>query len=172
MEIAIVDNNSQRARLLSESIEAAISSEGEAVYFSFFKSGIDFVSDYRPVYDAAVIDTELPMMNGLTIGIKLRKIDPNIAIVFTSDTDSCALGGYEARATDYLLRPIGEHRLKSCLKAISSALDSRSGKRVTLRVKNGFLRVFSGELCSIEARDHTILYHFRRREECGGGGYP
>lgn len=45
---------------------------------------MNFVSDYRAVYDVVFMDIEMPHHNGMNAAKKMRRADPDVALIFVT----------------------------------------------------------------------------------------
>lgn len=64
----------------------------------------------------ALLDIEMPGMNGLELGERLINIRPEIAIIYVTAYSEYALEAFEVSAIDYLLKPVNDKRLENALK--------------------------------------------------------
>jgi two-component SAPR family response regulator len=66
-------------------------------------------------FDAALLDIEMPVMNGLELAEQLFNISPGIKIAFITAYNSYATEAFDVNAIDYVLKPIREERLVRAL---------------------------------------------------------
>ncbi|WP_160689739.1 response regulator [Clostridium sp. C2-6-12] len=66
-------------------------------------------------FDVALLDIEMPVMNGLELAEKLFDISPDIKIAFITAYNSYATEAFDVNAIDYVLKPIREERLVRAL---------------------------------------------------------
>jgi two-component system LytT family response regulator len=85
------------------------------------KDAIALVREHNP--DLAFLDIELPDMKGIELAEKLREIKPDIAIVFITAHQEYSLDAFTLYASDYILKPIDEERVKSTFRRISKMLE-------------------------------------------------
>ncbi len=72
-------------------------------------------------YDAVFLDVRMPGLDGLELGkLLLRFTDPPV-VVFVTAYEEHALAAFEARARDYLLKPVSHERLNDALNLICQA---------------------------------------------------
>jgi two-component system LytT family response regulator len=67
--------------------------------------------------DLVLLDIQMPEMNGLEV-VKSIHVDRLPAIVFVTAYDRYTLAAFEVHALDYLLKPVGEKRLRSALDEV------------------------------------------------------
>jgi DNA-binding LytR/AlgR family response regulator len=72
-------------------------------------------------YDAVFLDVRMPGLDGLELGkLLLRFTDPPV-VVFVTAYEEHALAAFEARARDYLLKPVSNERLSDVVSLICQA---------------------------------------------------
>ncbi len=72
------------------------------------------------LYDAYVIDLNLPTEDGLSLAMRLRKAHSKINIVMTTARTQVndRIKGYEAGATIYMPKPVDPHELVAALRSL------------------------------------------------------
>ncbi len=68
--------------------------------------------------DIIFLDIQMPEISGLDVASKLMEEETAPIIIFVTAYDEFAIDAFEVNATDYLLKPISEDRLKSRLDKI------------------------------------------------------
>jgi len=82
---------------------------------------ITLIKEHNP--DLAFLDIELPDMKGIDLAEKLRDIKPDMAIVFITAHQEYSLDAFKLYASDYILKPIDEERVKSTFLRIYKMLE-------------------------------------------------
>ena len=62
--------------------------------------------------DIALLDINLPDMNGIELAARLRETDPNLSIIFLTGYSEYAVDAFRLHASGYLLKPVNKQRLK------------------------------------------------------------
>ena len=75
--------------------------------------------------DLALLDIDMPDMTGLELAGALRRVNPNVAIIFITAFAQYALDAYDVHPTGYLLKPFDQARLA---KEIEYALSLRMAR--------------------------------------------
>jgi DNA-binding LytR/AlgR family response regulator len=71
-------------------------------------------------FDLIFLDIEMPQMNGMIAAEEIKKILPNIGIVFTTAYSDFALNAFKIGALDYLLKPFDKEDLQLAInKAVN-----------------------------------------------------
>lgn len=93
--------------------------------FDFPLDALEYAKS-NPV-DCAVLDINMPEMDGLTLGRKLQELHPNIILIYVTGYGEYAQEAMAMRAAAYLMKPYGKddilfamHRAKLLLKGSQS----------------------------------------------------
>lgn len=71
--------------------------------------------------DVALVDVQMPEMNGMEFARHAAQLERPPAIVFTTAHDEYAVAAFEVNALDYLLKPVRAIRLKAALLKASAS---------------------------------------------------
>lgn len=78
----------------------------------------------KTCFEIALLDIEMPGMNGLELAEQLLNLFPNMKLAFITAYNSYATEAFDVNAIDYVLKPIREERLK---KALDRLVDKKIG---------------------------------------------
>ena len=113
MRVLIVDDEPLARRRLAALVEESGLAEvaGEA------PNGLDALTAVTGLApDVVLLDVRMPGMDGLEAARHLATLDAPPAVIFTTAYDEHALAAFEARAVDYLLKPVRLERLAAALE--------------------------------------------------------
>jgi DNA-binding LytR/AlgR family response regulator len=74
----------------------------------------------RP-FDAVFLDVRMPGLDGLELARVLRRFQTPPAVVFVSAYETGAVGAFELKALDYLMKPVSRRRLAEALSRVREA---------------------------------------------------
>ncbi|MGN0432674.1 MAG: response regulator [Lachnospiraceae bacterium] len=104
-------------------------------------------AEQNPV-DTAFLDMEMQGIHGLELAKRLKKIDPNIRIIFVTAYDQYALKAFGVDAIGYVLKPYS--RAEICKELEKAALmRSRPRKRVEIITIPDFVVLVDGKPLSL-----------------------
>ncbi len=117
-----------------------------------------------------LLDISMPVMDGLEAARHLAGADNPPAIIFCTAYDEHALAAFEARAIDYLVKPVRGERLRSALeraeklsvddrRAPGSGLGNRSRSHLCARVRGNLRLVAINEISYLLAEDKYVVVH-------------
>lgn len=104
--IAIVEDSRLDRSLLCEYIERYAKENGEICKISEYENAVNFLTGYKPVFDAVFLDIQMPYMDGMQAAKKLRELDPEVALVFITNMSNFAVHGYSVNAVDFVVKPV------------------------------------------------------------------
>jgi two-component system response regulator AlgR len=92
------------------------------------RQAIDACEQLRP--DVVLLDIAMPVMDGLEAARHLAADPSAPAVVFCTAYDEHALAAFEARAIDYLLKPVRAERLGAALERARALGRGRANERL------------------------------------------
>lgn len=96
---------------------------GQTPDFSFYETGEEFLSHYRPGWcDALFLDIMLSGISGIDTAWAVREQEPRLPIIFTTAGPDFALDGYAVHAMDYLVKPLNAAQVSWCLRELQEYL--------------------------------------------------
>lgn len=157
--IAIVEDEDAAAEALASYIEKYSAATGQSFNVARFKSGNDFLADYKQVYAVVFMDIQMPGMNGMDTAVALRKKDKTVSLVFITSLVQFAQKGYEVDAVSFLVKPVSyfDFSLK-----FGKALDiyvMNEERVITVKYQGGMCRISTDKLMYVEIISHRLYYH-------------
>ena len=124
--ILVADDEPIERQVINKKIKAFFPNQVE-VFVA--ENGIEAVKKYTEnMCNIAVLDIEMPGMNGLEAATQIRNLDKDCSIIFLTAFDefSYAKRAIEVRALDYLLKPGSDEELINILEEAFRICDSNS----------------------------------------------
>ena len=81
----------------------------EAIGFEKPHEALLWLKDHTA--DIAIMDINMPEMNGITLAEKVKKLRPEISIIFLTGYSEYALDAFALHASGYIMKPVGRERL-------------------------------------------------------------
>jgi two-component system LytT family response regulator len=165
----IADDEGIARRGLRRLIEA----DPEITVVAECQNGREVVDRLRsdPPADLVFLDVQMPLIDGLSC---LAGLEPERSpvTVIVSAHPQYAVGAFEARAVDYLVKPFSDARLFDSLARAKQQLALRGGcpeprprptaARIGVRTERGLRIVAIDDIDWIEADDYESLLHVRQ----------
>lgn len=158
MKIAVVDDDPRYSNQLLDYIQRFEKTSDEDFQVDTFKSGLEIMFDFKPIYDVFLLDIKMPDMDGMELAQFIRSIDQHAVIMFVTTTPHFAVHGYEVGAFDYLVKPVDygtfEIVFQSALKKVG-----RSCEQIMITSEGEDIFLDTSEIIFVEVSDHLISLH-------------
>lgn len=121
INIAVVEDDENDRKALMDLLSNMFLDIDKKYVITEFANGKSFLETYKPgLFDIAFFDIYLGDINGMEIATQIRKNDPQLNIIFLTNSIEHAVDSYSVRATYYLLKPVIKEKL---LEAISTCIE-------------------------------------------------
>ncbi|WP_100488817.1 LytR/AlgR family response regulator transcription factor [Sporolactobacillus pectinivorans] len=157
MKIAVCDDDkTQRDYLASLVHKWAEQSDGHTVVETF-ASAQRFLFSWQAdkSYDALLLDIQMPGLNGMDLARTIRQSDEWLAIIFITGYSDYMNEGYEVSALHYLIKPVKEEKLFSCLDRASKRMKIEP-KMLLFESESEMIRIRQDEIICAEAFAHSV----------------
>ncbi|MBW3082185.1 LytR/AlgR family response regulator transcription factor [Bifidobacterium phasiani] len=159
MNIAVVDDDDRDAAVTIELIDRYYAGDETRYAVTRYGDGGTFLEGYRADFDLVVLDVEMPGLDGLETARRLREIDGNVVLVFTTKMAQYAAAGYDVDAIGYLLKPLEYFNLALKMRKAEELVRSRRGVTIPLSVDGGMRFLSSHDVRYVEVFRHDLVYH-------------
>jgi len=159
MRIAIVDDIASERENLRRRLDAQLARLALHAEISEFESGTEFLSSAKAErFNLTFMDIYMENENGVDTARKLRLIDTDCLLVFTTASTDHALDGFRVRAMHYLVKPYSDEELASLLDEIAKRLPTPD-KYIELNAVGGTVRLRFTEIRYAEHYRHQIYIY-------------
>jgi two-component SAPR family response regulator len=77
----------------------------------------------------------MPVLNGIQLAKKLKKVNPSINIIFVTAYNNYALDAFNIHASGYIMKPVNENKLRDELDGLRYDLELKPNDSKLLQVK-------------------------------------
>lgn len=157
IKIAICDDSINDATYLEK-----LCHECDMVYelkTRVFTSAKPFLSSHqKDPYDIVFLDIEMPEQSGIELGMRLKEINRQTIIIFSTSYPQYAIEGYNCEAFQYLLKPVSKEKLETTLRCAIRKI-SILHQYHCVKTKFAVERIPISEILFIEYCRKHIIYH-------------
>ena len=108
---------------------------------------LDWLENHTP--DIALLDIDMPGMNGLELARRIRDMHPDTAVIFLTGYSEYALDAFQLHASGYLMKPINREKLAS---EVEYALSGRNRGKAS----NVFAKTFGNFDLLVDGRPQVF----------------
>ena len=98
-------------------------------------------------------------MDGMSAAEEIRKVDPDVVLVFITNMPQYAIKGYRVDALDYILKPISYYPFSQTIKRAIGRRNRSDKSYLILGIKGGKQKVIVDEIRYIEVINHDLFVH-------------
>ncbi len=132
VKIAVCDDEPEMQAALCTKIEAEMDGRGLFYEIAFFESGEALLTS-EEAFVLIFLDVQMKGITGIETARRLRARGKKSAIIFVTVSHETVYDAFEVEATDYLLKPIDETRLKNALDRAFRYVRKGHKKRLLIR---------------------------------------
>lgn len=119
------------------------------------KDLLDFVQNNH--IDVLILDINLNSnMNGLDLAEKIRAINKDLYLIFTTGHLEFAMLAYKVKTFDYIAKPVTKERLEFMLNRLFSDIENSTKKFISINQK---LFINLNEILFIKKEGMRLIYH-------------
>ena len=142
MKILLVDDEQLQLIRLEKVCKSVLPN---AEFFSFTYPLKALEENSNSVFDIAFLDIEMPSINGIQLGKKLKKVNPLIKIIFVTAYNEYALQAFNIHASGYITKPVSEAKIKEEIDQLQNVAPLPSGKKLQIKCFGNFEVFHNGE---------------------------
>ena len=159
IRVLIAEDDPQCFRQLEEFLDDYSRETGRSFQVTHYDNGEDLVERYRPEYDLLLLDVDMPFLDGMTAARHIRRVDPEVVIVFVTNLAQYAIQGYSVNALAYILKPLNYFSFSQRLTRVLRYVKKGGGGYITVAVKGGALKLEVGGIYYMERLGHQLMFH-------------
>lgn len=169
IRVAVAEDDKDYRIKLKEYLERYAGEKHRIVKTHFYTDGDGLVEDYRMQYDIILMDIQMKFMDGMSAAREIRKVDPEVVIIFITNMDQYATKGYEVDALDYVLKPVSYFMFSEKLDRAVMRMKNRSAEYLLIDIKGGMKKIDMTQILYIESQGHAVIFHTLSGEITGTG---
>lgn len=156
MEIAIVDDEKDERKILSDKVKSYMEKQALPCQIDTYTSGSELLKANRP-FDLIFLDIQMPGLSGMELAKKLRLDGISSYIVFVTILQEYVYDAFEVEASDYLLKPVDDKRFCRMMDRLYSSLQQRGKSSLIIASKGNTCKSISlRDISYCEAVNHKI----------------
>jgi len=120
------------------------------------REAVRAVAKLKP--DLVFLDIQMPGLDGMD-ATRWFGAERSPAVVFVTAHEEFAVRAFEARALDYLVKPLSEARFRAAMSRVLEQMRARARHRLVIPTGSGEVLLDADEIDWIEAEDDHVAIH-------------
>lgn len=161
MKIAICDDDALCREQVLDLVNAYIQKRNQDISVSVYDRAAALIDAAQRFggYDIYILDIIMPGINGIKLGVELREFDPDGKILYLTSSIEFAYESYQAKAFDYILKPIQQDRLFTALDDAIRTIANRKEKSLIVKTRENRVKLTMDQILYVELVDRRVAYH-------------
>ena len=105
-----------------------------------------------------LLDMVMPMMNGVQLGIEIRRLDHEAQIIYVTTAPEYALDSFLANPISYLIKPLERQKLFDTLDLAFSKIDTGEEEAITVKTSAGLRVLTHSSIACCERTGNSVRY--------------
>lgn len=125
-----------------------------------FSSGEALLEDFeKDKYDLIFLDVYMGELTGVQTAERIRELDTQVVIIFTTTSDDFTREGYRLNAYKYLLKPVAQDDIFDALELATLKRDKTQGATLAIVTDNTPVVIPLSDIVSIESSNRRSLIY-------------
>ena len=104
------------------------------------------------MYDIILLDVQMRRLDGMSAAESIRRIDPEVILIFITNMAQFAIRGYAVDALDYILKPVPYFAFSQQMQKAIDRVRKRQKVYLMVPVEGGLRRVDVNTIYYLESR--------------------
>ena len=167
MLILAIDDEPKMLRLLHKAIEEA-APEAQIMDFPLGSTALAAIQREKLHPSVIFTDIQMPKPDGLALAVELKRLVPDVRVIFVTGYDEYAVDAYRLHVNGYVMKPVDAERVREELFNVRAYVPDETEK-LTVRCFGGFEIFWQGEPLVFSRRKTKELFAWlidRRGTSC------
>lgn len=105
-----------------------------------------------------ILDMVMPMMDGIQVGIEIRRLDREAQIIYATTAPEFALNSFTANPLGYLIKPLEQQKLFHTLDLAISKINMLEETSIAVKTNDGLRVLLTSSIACCERIGNTVSY--------------
>lgn len=162
VRVAICDDEELcRAEVLAVTREYSDQHTGQHIEFVAFSNAEDLLEAAKKIggFDAYILDVVMPFMNGIDLGVELRKRGYDGKIIYLTSSEEYAIESFKAKPFHYILKPLDQAALWATLDEALESVFTQKRRSIIVRTQKSSMKLNLDSILWAELKRRAVVYH-------------
>lgn len=162
MRIAICDDEELcRTEVLAMTKEYSEQHTGQHIEFAVFSNAEDLLEAAKKIggFDVYLLDIVMPFMNGIVLGVELRKQGYDGKIIYLTSSEEYAIESFQAKPFHYILKPFERAALWATLDEALESVFTQKRRSIIVRTQESSIKLNLDSILWAELNRRAVVYH-------------
>ena len=150
--IAVVEDSAQDRAVLDSYLEKYQQEKNCHFQITHFSDGDEIALGYKGGYDLILMDIEMTFLDGMSAAEEIRRADPEVLIIFITNSPQYAIKGYAVQALDYILKPLSYYAFCQRMNHVRELLGRRQKHFLTVPCAGGVQKLDASDIRDVEQK--------------------
>ena len=162
MQIAICDDEYLfRSQLMEFTKEYASMHPQQEIEVFEFSQAEDLIEAAGRIggFDIYLLDIVMPGMNGIDLGVQLRRICSDGRILYLTSSSEYAIDSFRAKPFNYILKPLKRENFHAALDEAAASIVAKKEKSLIVKTNESSVKLNLNNILYAQLERRTICYH-------------
>ncbi|MPW24573.1 response regulator [Alkalibaculum sp. M08DMB] len=162
--LAVCDDQESIVLTLKKYIQEISYEEGFEIQIDIYDNPIELLKKFQDdpfIYNLIFLDVDMPEMNGLDVGARIKDVNEYAITVFVTAHDKYALKAFEVGAFNYIVKPINKEKLRDTLgkslRLITKLSIDEQSMYITIYDKGKYIKILYKDILYFEKHGNKII---------------
>ncbi len=168
MRIAVCDDEVAVLKLISVFVRTEFENRRESVTVSSYTNAAKLISDFpSKQFDAVMLDIKMPEIDGFRAAKELRKISPDIKIIFITTEDELVYDSFDFNPFAFIPKTPPDVMKSRLSRTVDNLLNACSAvRKICIELPyNDKIYLRPDELIYVNSEKNNLIYHTRENGE-------
>lgn len=161
LKIALCDDLRRERDVLRKKLAKLLAEKQIPYLLEEYESGAELAEKcIENQYHLVFLDILMNQENGITVAKEIRKQNEKVKIIFVTTSRDYVLDSYDVYAYYYLLKPLQEERIRSCMDRFLREFQAQQeGQSLFIKTGSNSIYVPYHEIEYVESDNTVLSYH-------------
>ena len=158
---AICDDEELSLNMVATALESCFSQYGVTLTLDKYQSSKELfqAAQQGKSYQVIFLDIDMPEMDGIELGVRLKKEQENAAIIYISNCEDRVFDSFQARPFGFVRKSSFLQDTQAVVKLYIESRRNADNRRLEVKTPDGFIQIPLADIVYIECiRDYQFFY--------------